>query len=104
MTMCAEPEVKLLREPFGYLRALGRKPVGPSRKIASRSMNQQNRPHSSGEIVSEPIKRHPTPARAFRVWSNSAISSSWQETTADDKSASCKGQTQQVLRKMERLL
>jgi enamine deaminase RidA (YjgF/YER057c/UK114 family) len=53
--------------------------------------------------MSEPIKRHHPGASLSRLveFGNLVFVAG---TTADDKSASCKGQTQQVLRKMERLL
>jgi enamine deaminase RidA (YjgF/YER057c/UK114 family) len=53
--------------------------------------------------MSEPIKRHHPGGSLSRLveFGNLVFVAG---TTADDKSASCKGQTEQVLRKMERLL
>jgi enamine deaminase RidA (YjgF/YER057c/UK114 family) len=53
--------------------------------------------------MSEPIKRHHPGASLSRLveFGNLVFVAG---TTADDRSASCKGQTEQVLRKMERLL
>ena len=53
--------------------------------------------------MSEPIKRHhPGPSLSRLVEFGNLVFVAG--TTADDKSPACKGQTQQVLRKMERLL
>jgi enamine deaminase RidA (YjgF/YER057c/UK114 family) len=58
---------------------------------------------TKGESMSEPIKRHhPGPSLSRLVEFGNLVFVAG--TTADDRSLSCKGQTQQVLQKMERLL